>query len=277
MKRVGILYHPMNQRALPLAEKLEAFLGGQGATVWRCSAWEGERARCQLDGTDLIVTVGGDGTILRAVQVVAGAQIPIVGVNLGRLGFMTELSVEESESGLLRLLAGEGWLDERAMLRAEYWAPGKKNPLVFEALNDVVVARGEIVRMIHIEASIDDAVLTTYKADGMIVASATGSTGYALSAGGAILPPGSAEMIMLPILPHLSFSYPVVLPAAAVMKLRISVMHQATLSIDGHINLPVPDGAVVEVSQSDHKTRFLRIHPEGAFYGFLERRLKGKR
>ena len=277
MERVGILYHPMNEAAYPLAQELQGFLSSQGVSVWLCSAWEGEGARGQLNDTDLILTVGGDGTILRAAQVVVPYPTPITGINLGKLGFMTELSVDEAKAKLPALLAGEGWIDERAMLEAELWLLDKGTPSVFHALNDMVMARGEISRVVRIEASIDGEPLTTYKADGVIVSTATGSTGYSLSAGGPILHPQSKDFLLLPILPHLSSTYTLVLPSTAAVQLRISAAHPTTLSIDGHINLPLSSRATLKVKQSAHKTRFLRVHPETSFYSSLERRLKGKR
>ena len=277
MKRIGILCHPMNKAACPLAEELQGLLNSQGVSVWLCSAWDAEKAKAQLDGTDLVLTVGGDGTILRAAQVVIPYAIPITGINLGKLGFMTELSVDEAKAKLPALVAGEGWVDERAMLEAELWLRDKERSSVFYALNDVVMARGEISRVVRIEASIDGEPLTTYKADGVIMATATGSTGYSLSAGGAILHPQAKEFILLPILPHLSLAYTLVLPSTAVVRLCINVAHQAILSIDGHINLPLSSEATVTVKQSAYRARFLRIHAETSFYGSLEQRLKGKR
>jgi len=277
VKRVGILYHPMSEAAYSLAKKLEGFLNAKGVSVWLCSAWEGEKARAQVDDTDLILSIGGDGTILRAVQVAVPGSTPIVGINLGRLGFMTELSVDEAVDKLPALLAEKGWIDERAMLEAELSPAGQDEPVgTFHALNDVVVARGAIARMIYVEASIDGQPLTTYKADGMIVATATGSTGYSLAAGGPILHPQSQELILLPILPHLCSAYPMVLPHTAVVKLRITTAHQAIMSIDGHIHLPLNDGAVITVKHSAKTARFLRIRPETSFYSSLEQRLKGK-
>ncbi len=276
MERIGILYHPINKAAYPLAQELKDFLSASGVSVWICSAWEREEAKCQLDTTDLILTVGGDGTILRAAQVATSRSIPITGINLGRLGFMTELGVDEAKDELPALLAGEGWIDERTMLEAELRTRDSKTGSVFHALNDVVVARGEIARMIRVGTSIDGKLLTTYKADGVIVATATGSTGYSLSAGGPILHPQSLDFLLLPILPHLSTDYALVLPATVVVKLNIRVTHQATLSIDGHINLPASDGSTIWVKQSAHKTRFLRIHPKASFYSSLERKLRGK-
>lgn len=276
MKRIGILYNPMIEAAHTLAEELKDFLAARGVAVWLCSAWEGEKAKAQVNNTELILTVGGDGTILRAAQVAVAGQIPITGVNLGRLGFMTELSAEEAKDKLPALLEGKGWLDERAMLDVELAATGSEPARSFYALNDVVVARGAIARVVYVEASIDGGPLATYKGDGVIVATATGSTGYSLAAGGPILHPRAREFLLSPILPHLSPAYSLVLPATAVVRLRLTTAHQAGLSVDGHINLPLESGAVITVRPSSSSGRFLRIHPEAAFYSSLEQKLKGK-
>jgi NAD+ kinase len=276
VKKVGILYHPMIETARTLAEELKDFVSARGISVWLCSAWEGEKAKSQVNNTDLILTVGGDGTILRAAQVVVFGRIPITGINLGRLGFMTELSTKEAKDKLPALLEGGGWLDERAMLEAELGATEAEPPHTFYALNDVVVARGAVARVVYIEANIDGELLTTYKTDGVIVATATGSTGYSLAAGGPILHPQAREFLLLPISPHLSPAYPLVLPATAVVRLCLTTTHQATLSIDGHINLPLRSGAVITIKHSSKSSRFLRINPEAAFYGSLEQKLKGK-
>ncbi len=278
MKRVGILYHPIKETAYSLAKKLEELLGTKGLSVWLCSAWEWETAKAQVNDTDLILSVGGDGTILRAAQVVVPGTTPITGINLGKLGFMTELSVDEATTKLPALLAGEGWIDERSLLEVELSPAdeGHEPSRQFYALNDVVVARGEVARVVYVEAGVDGEPLTTYKADGVIVATATGSTGYSLAAGGPILHPQAKESLLLPILPHLSAAYTVVLPATATVKLCPSTTHQATLSIDGHINLPLSSGATITVKHSSNTVRFLRILPETSFYSSLEQRLKGK-
>ena len=277
MNKVGILYHPMIKAAHIKAKKLRELLDSKGVSVWLCSAWEREKARAQLNNTDLILSVGGDGTILRAAQVIVPGMTPIIGINLGKLGFMTELSADEALEKLPSLLAGEGWIDERAMLEAELSATDQELPRIFHALNDIVVARGAIARLVYVEASIDGQHLTSYKADGVIVATATGSTGYSLAAGGPILYPQSKDFLLIPITPHLSPAYAMVLPSTTIVQLRITTIHQATLSIDGHINLPLSDGATITVKQSPNTARFLRIHPETYFYNSLEQRLKGKR
>lgn len=277
VKRVGILYHPVIKAAYALAEEVQQFLTSKDVSVWLCSAWEGEQARAQVNGTDLILSVGGDGTILRAVQAGILNSTPVTGINLGKLGFMTELSADEAMAKLPALLAGEGWIDERAMLEAELSPSDQEpeTPRVFYALNDVVVSRGAIARVVYVDASVDGELLTTYKADGVIVATATGSTGYSLAAGGPILHPQAKELLLLPMLPHLSSAYCLVLPSTAVVKLHVDTAHQAALSIDGHMNLPLNSGATITVKHSSATARFLRIHPN-TFYGSLKLRLKGK-
>jgi NAD+ kinase len=276
MKKVGIIYHPMKKEAVKLAAEMEKFLSGRGMIAWSCSAWENEAARSKVNGTDLILSIGGDGTILRAAQAVVPGKIPITGINLGNLGFMTELTVAEARDGITHLLNNEGWIDERALLEAELSPANSGETRKFYALNDVVLARGAVVRVIFVEATIDGQPLTTYKADGVIVATATGSTGYAFAAGGPILHPHAGEMVLAPIMPHLSASYCLVLPSTATVQLRLQAVHPASLSIDGHTNISIESGAVVTVKHSRDTLRFLRIHPEAAFYSSLEKRLKGK-
>jgi len=268
----------MMEAASNLAGDLESFLRARGVSVWLCSAWESEEAGHQVDDTDLILTTGGDGTILRAVQVALPAQTPITGINLGKLGFMTELTAGEALDMMPALLAGDGWIDERAMLQAELSTSVQEQGAAqtFHALNDVVVARGAIARIVHIDVRIDGEPLTTYRVDGVIVSTATGSTGYALSAGGPILYPQAEDFMVLPILPHISSAYALVLPSTSVVRLCVSSYHQPTLSVDGHINLLLSSGAIVTVRHSSKRARFLRIHPRRSFYGTLEQRLKGK-
>jgi NAD+ kinase len=275
VKKVGILYHPKVEITRVKAKELAGFLKARGVSVWVCSAWEKEKACAKLDGTDLLLTVGGDGTILRAVQAVIPGKTPLAGINQGKLGFMTELDAAEALKKLPLILRGGGWIDERAMLQAELKSAGQE-PRVFHALNDVVVGRGEIARLIRVEATIDGQELTTYKTDAVIAATATGSTGYALAAKGPILYPASRDFLLVPVAPHLSPSYPLVLPENSVVVLRLNTYHNATLSIDGHINMSVSNSDTVTIRRSPHVTRFRRIRPAGSFYSSLEDKLKGK-
>jgi NAD+ kinase len=274
IKKVGILYHPKVEITRTKAKELEKFLKAQGVEVWLCSAWETERAISLLKGTGLLLTVGGDGTILRAAQIAKNGTAPITGVNQGKLGFMTELDADEALKKLPLILKGQGWTDERAMLQAE--VKTEKETKVFDALNDIVVGRGEIARLIRVDVTIDGQALTTYKADAVIAATATGSTGYALAAHGPILNPASEDFVLVPVAPHLSPTYPLVLAAASEVTLTLNTYHNATLSIDGHINMPLANGNTVTIRRSAAKVRFRRIRPEGSFYRYLEEKLKGK-
>ncbi|MCK4724038.1 MAG: NAD(+)/NADH kinase [Dehalococcoidia bacterium] len=241
------------------------------ATVWLCSAWEEESAKAQIEGTDLLLSIGGDGTILRSARAALGWSVPIVGINLGRLGFMTELGPTEAREKLPIYLKGEGWIDERAMLEVEL---DGKSP--FHALNDLFIGRGAIPRLLYIDTYIDGAHLTTYKADGVIMSTATGSTGYSLAAGGPILYPQAKEIILNAICPHPTFANALVLPSTAVVELRVHTSHQAMLSIDGQVNLDLGDGDSVKVRLSPHVARFLRAQPPTFFYSTLMNRLVQK-
>ena len=283
MKKVGIIYHPKIVAARNLAEQLSQALPTLNATAWLCSAWDEEKVKGQVAGTDLALSVGGDGTILRVARAVVPWETPILGVNLGRLGFMTELSAEEVMDRLPALIAGEGWIDERAMLQAELVPATKKatddrsgESQLLHALNDVVVGRGEIPRIIHVKAIIDGELLTTYRSDGIIVSTATGSTGYCLAAGGPILYPQAQEILLQPISAHLSMSHTLVLPPTATIELEVHTDHRAVLSIDGQVDLILKDGDRVKVRRSPHSVRLLRVHPPTFFYSTLEQRLKGR-
>ncbi|MCX7912247.1 MAG: NAD(+)/NADH kinase [Dehalococcoidales bacterium] len=275
MKKIGILFHPKVSATRLKAEELARFLQERGIAVWLCSAWEKDEASCRLNGTDILLAVGGDGTILRAAQVVIPGDTPIVGINLGRLGFMTELNSDEAPQQLLRLLDGEGWADERAMLQAEIPGPSG-GTLTVHALNDIVVARGEVVRLIRAEVTVDGEHLAGYKADAVVLATATGSTGYALAAGGAIIYPHSRDYQVIPVAPHLCPPYPIVLPGEAVVGIRLESYHPALVSVDGHINLSLANGAGITVKRSPHVIRFLRLQPKNSFYRRLEGRLVWK-
>jgi len=272
MKKVGVIFNPMIGAAQAMVGKLKRFLDSKGLANWACSSWELTGTSLDMSGTDLVVSVGGDGTILRAVQTVVTTGTPIVGINLGKLGFMTELTAGEAIDRLPEILRGEGWLDERVMLETRF----SSSDGTYYALNDVVAARSAVVHIVNIEVSVNGELFTTYHADGVIVATATGSTGYAFAAGGPILNPSSAEIVLLPIMPHLSLSYPIVLPQDAVVGLRVSTPYPATLSVDGNINLPIENDTRVTVKRSKIVACFWRIHPRVSFYRTLEQKLKGK-
>ena len=275
IKKIGILYHPRVETTLDKARELENSLVMQGVSAWICSAWEKEEIQAMLEGTDLLLTVGGDGTILRAVQAVIPQSTPITGINHGKLGFLTELDADEAIKKLPLLISSKSWIDQRSMLQAELISE-ENEPRVFHALNDVIMARGEIARIIRVDVAIDGQPLTTYKTDAVIAATATGSTGYALAARGPIMYPQSRDLLLMPVAPHLSLSYPLIVPENAVVVFRLNTYHNATLSVDGHINLPLSDGDTVTIQHSPCVARFFRIRSEDSFYHSLEDKLKGK-
>jgi NAD+ kinase len=270
-KKIGILFQPKAPAAVDLAKKLAKVVEKSGVTVWLCSAWEAEKACEQMNGTRFIVCLGGDGTILRAARIASPSGVPILGVNLGRLGFMTELGAEDALSRVPDFIEGHGWVEERAMLQAEL-VSSKASAL--HALNDVVVGRGERCRLIRIKATINSELLTTYKCDAVILATATGSTGYALAAGGPILHPHSEEILLKPVAAHLSLSTALVLPAESEVQLEVSTTHQATLSVDGQIEVPLRDGDVVKVKRSPYVTRLLRAQWPASVYETLVQKLE---
>lgn len=270
MKRAGILYHPKIEKARDFSGKLEKFLGSQGISFWTCSAWEEDKARPNIAGSDLIFSIGGDGTILRALRVIVPDKVPVVGINLGNVGFMTELKAEEAFDKLPRLLGGEGWIEERAMLEAEL--PSQKK--VFHAVNDVFVGRRSLARLVRIETRVDGEILAAHRADGVLVSTATGTTGYMLAANGPILYPEAKQMVFKPVCPHLAPDNAVVLPPEAKIQLTVTTTHEAMLSIDAQVEMPLTSGDEVRVKLSHHVGRFLRIRPKGYFYSYLESRLK---
>jgi len=272
VKQVGILYHPKIEKAKAFSQELEKFLKARGVSFWTCSAWEEDKAKAQMAESELMLSIGGDGTILRAVRAVIPHAVPIVGINLGNLGFMTEFKADEAFEKLPRLLDGDGWIEERAMLEAELLSQGK----VFNAMNDVFVGRRSSARLVQVETKVDGEVLATYRADGVIVATATGSTGYSLAAGGPILYPQAKEIIIKPVCPHLALDRAVVLPAEAEIQIKVTTTHEAMLSIDGQVEMPLRSGDEVKVKRSRHVARFLRIRPKAYFYSYLESRLKGR-
>ena len=273
MKNIGIVYHPRHEGAASLAERLCQLAREQGVGAWLESAWETGNLKTRVPGCDLVIAVGGDGTILRAAQAIMPNVIPLLGIKMGQLGFMTELSAAETIERLPEALAGGGWQDERSLLEARLNGTSD----VFYALNDVVVARGAIARLIQVAVAIDDGPPSGYKADGIIVATATGSTAYSLAAGGPVLYPASADILLTPILPHPERGFSYVLPPASVVQLTIGRAQQASLTIDGHVNRTMESGDVVEVRRSQERFVFLRLHPRRPLSARLQNEFKENR
>ncbi len=273
VKRIGIVYQERTRSAAEMAVHLAARLREQFDT-WTLASQPDHELRKQLGGTDLILILGGDGTILSVARDAALAGIPLLAVNFGRVGFLTELEPHEVEKELhFYLVEGDYWVDERSMLQATLESNGAFEE--FLALNDIVVVRGALPRVVRIKIWVDGHYYNTTVADGMIVSTATGSTAYNLAAGGPVLYPQVRGSVITPIAPHLAADRSLILDPGAAIKLQIFTDGQdGVLSADGQINRNLSDGAIVSVTNSQHVTRFLRRRPPTYFYQILTRKLQ---
>ena len=268
----GFAYNPLVPQAADLVASLVDSLDLKDSS-WVAPTGQFDVAEETLARTSVVVTCGGDGTILRVARVVAPFSVPVLGINLGRVGFMTEVSVDEAERKVRDYLYGTPRIDERMMLQASVGAGGGEPRVVAHALNDVVLTRGALTRLLDIDTRVDGVLLTTYRADGLIAATPTGSTGYALSAGGPILHPEAEEMLVQPVAAHMSFQTGIIISRDSVIELRVIGEHQAVLSVDGFSDTTVDPGEVVLIRRSPYVTRFLRKEPAAAFYSTLTQRL----
>jgi NAD+ kinase len=272
-KRFGLLHHPRIADAPRLAQDAAARLQALGATVWCASAYDETQVLQGGRDSDLIISFGGDGTIVRVARTIAGLNVPILGVNLGRVGFLAELQPQEVSDKLEALVNGQFWLEERMMLHADLQR-GERAIRSFEAINDVVVSRGRIARVVRIKAYVDGQCLTTYVADGVIVATPTGSTAYSLAAGGPILDPRLFNLLVKPIAPHLTVATALVLPATACVRLALSTDSEATLTVDGQVDVSLQEGDVVVATASGNVCRFVRLGERSYFYKTLLQKLE---
>ncbi len=273
MNKIGIAYHPKSDAARRCAEDIRARLEGRVPDVWVASAWDDGARDEHVPGTDLLICCGGDGTVLRAARAVIPHPVALLGVNLGRIGFLTELTPPSLIERLDDVLEGKGRIEERAMIETETLRGGEQMRERFHALNDVVIGRAAIGRTVQFSVRTDGTMIGSYRADGVIVATATGSTAYSLSVGGPILHPESREIIMTPVAPHLAPANSVVLAAGARVEVEIAPRQQAILSVDGQPDTDLAGGDTVRVRTSEHTARFLRLGPPGDFFVRVGRRL----
>ena len=234
---------------LPAAEKREMF------------------ARC-----DAIVVLGGDGTLLATARLAEAREVPIIGVNLGSLGFLTEFTAEELPETVLKTLEGKAVIDRRRMIRTTVLRSGGSRE-VHQALNDVVLSRGALGRTVDIEARVDGSFLAVFKADGVILATPTGSTAYSLSAGGPIVHPSVRVLVLAPICPHTLSVRPLVIDDESRLELRLrSPREQLLLTLDGQETVELSEGDSVEVTRSPHAACLVRS-PALGFYDLLRSKL----
>ena len=273
MQRIGIVYRENPPAAVEMAARLERLITTHGLQARAQMVERDHELPDHITGCDLIIVLGGDGTIISTARQVAPTGTPILGVNYGHVGFLTELEPDAIERDLPAFLRGDYWVDERAMLMGSLVANGKTEQ--FLALNDVVVARGPEPRVIRFTIRIDDAEFTSMTADGAIVATATGSTAYNLAAGGPILFPSVQSLVVTPIAPHLALERPLILEPHAKVQLELAASSgAAVLAADGQLIWPFDGAATVTVTTSPHITRFLRRRTRTHFYQVLNQKLQ---
>jgi NAD+ kinase len=261
-----IFHHPKVAESQALAQQIVAFLQERGLTAENCFI-DGE-PELPTHQADILISLGGDGTMLRVSRIGALHQQPVLGINLGRLGFLVEVQPDNWQSALLNVINGDYRIEDRLMLHIDHSREGVILQS-FEALNEVVLGRGSIVRPVRLQTTVDGELLTTYVADGLIVATPTGSTAYALAAGGPILPPQIRNLLLVPISPHLSFDRSIVLPPEAVIEITVRTDHEAVFSIDGQISEPLQDRDTFHIRLSDQVARFISLRPPNHFYKTL--------
>ena len=266
IKNIGLVYHPRNSGALAEADQIRTLVEQQNARVFTARTDSEELAsRLSAREFDVLLAVGGDGTMLRAGHLAAPLGIPVLGINLGRFGFLMQLTRSDWKETLPRLFSGDYKIENRMMLLAEHWRQEKLLG-TFQVINDVVVCRGAIVRPIRIHARVDGYNLASYVADGLIAATPTGSTAYALAVGGPILPPELRNILIVPVAPHLSMDQAVVLPEGASVEITTTSDHQAVMSVDGHAPVNLKNGDIVRVKASEFSFKFVVFQDPGYFY-----------
>jgi NAD+ kinase len=272
VNKIGVTYHPKSPAARRCAEDIRAHIAPKLDT-WLASAWDDAAREKDVPGTDLLICCGGDGTVLRAARAVIPHPVTLLGVNLGRIGFLTEITPQALMERLDEIVGGGGRVETRAMIETETVRGGEESNERFHALNDVVVGRAAIGRTVQFTVQADDTLIGNYRADGVIIATATGSTAYSLSVGGPILHPESGEIIVTPVAPHLAPANSVVLPAGSRVEIAIAAGQHAIMSVDGQPDVDMAGGDAVRVRTSPHTARFLRLGPPGDFYVRVGRRL----
>lgn len=261
IKKVGIIANVTKGKSAPLTASLREWMLGRGLEVY---LEEGIAAQIGVPpgvpgkriGTlvDLLVVFGGDGTILRTARLVRGLAVPIVGINLGGFGYLTEVNLSEMFSAMEAILTGDFTIERRMMLEVAING-GEEAFQEGPVLNDAVISRGNLSRIVELETEVDGRYLATFKADGLIISTPTGSTAYSLAAGGPIVFPELNSIIMNPICPHTLTNRPIILPDDAVIKVTLWTAEQgATLTLDGQVSFVIKSGDSMTIRKSRHVT-----------------------
>jgi NAD+ kinase len=268
VRRIGLLYHPKIDAARELTEELLVQLARDDVTTWVESSWDVTAMRRQMADSEFVITLGGDGTIIRTARLAAPCAVPILGINFGRLGFLAEIEPENALVQVPQVLTDNVWIEKRGLLHVQV-VRGGETVEDHEAVNDVFAGRGETPRAVRIRLWVDDAEMRTYTADGVVVATPTGSTAYALAAGGPIVAPELPVMLITPVVPH-PVPYPsLVIDNRSTLDLVVDTYRDAILAIDGQIMLPLRRDDRVSISRSENAASFIRLRPPSSFYASL--------
>jgi NAD+ kinase len=264
-ERPVVVSYPKLPEAFAEIDLIVHFLRRKGYEAPQGSIYdEALQSRVRAGEFDVLIALGGDGTMLRAGHLCAPAQVPILGINLGRLGFLIQIERGEWREMLERLFQGDGWIEERLMLQAHH-IRGDETLATWQALNEVVVGRGVALRSVRLDATVDGRPLTTFVCDGLIAATPTGSTAYALAAGGPILPPELHNILLVPIAPHLSVDRAIVLAEGSSVSITVRSSN-SVVSVDGQTPLELEVEDRVDVRAAAYAARFVRFGDPGYFY-----------
>jgi len=272
MQRIGIFYNPQSAPTERVARELDRWLRQHDIQTW-CGVASDADGIAAIASYDLLVCLGGDGTVLRAAGLAIPAEVPMLPVALGHLSFMAEVTPDELYPSMERVLAGDFWVEERALAEVQVYST-EHDTERFLALNEVLIGRGDLARVIAVSVQVDDIQMTTYHADGVLVATATGSTAYALAAGGPVLDPRSRALVLVPVAAHLTNVPSLVLHEDAHLDLVVTSRYPAALSVDGRIGLTLQAGDTIAVQRASEVARFVRVQPPSYFYQTLTRRLR---
>jgi len=268
LRRIGFSLNPNNDAARETLARAESWCSAHQIEAWNAPADDADAIRASCPRTDLICILGGDGTFLRTARAIGDSEVPALGVNLGRVGFLAKVETTELERTLEQVVAGQYSIEERFRISATVVREDGSSE-THACLNEVVVARGSRVRMIQVEVEVSGSHLATYVADGVVVATPTGSTAYSFSAGGAVLDPRLRNVIITPVAGYLSPLHSVVAGERHVVRLTLRESPEAVISIDGQTDLQMRPGERVEVRALPIPLRLLE--PEGStpFYELL--------
>lgn len=271
-RNIGLLYHPKLAESRVMAAEILELIESIGASAWVSLSWNEEAIKERVPDLDLLIILGGDGSLLRGARLSARYAVPILGINMGRLGFLVEVQPAEWPERVRQALSGDYWIEDRMLVHAEHYHQGELVN-VYDALNEIVIGRGRLARVVRLPTYIDGGYLTTYTADGLIIATATGSTAYALAAGGPILPPELENFLLIPLAPHLSLDRAIVLSKGVTIRVQVSTDHTSILTVDGQLEIELSDGDEVVMSAGSSVARFVRLQEKNYFYRTLMQRL----